>query len=139
MKGFVISVDAVISLIITFSLLVAINGFFAEARPNSLNDIKLSAVSEDVLAVLEKTGKLENSVKENSNNEIAKYLNKTSLSLCFEINIYDYDHNSSALSSAAKKDCRKTDKMLVISTKRSFFSEEKFYWAEMKSWHKVNQ
>ena len=137
MKGVIISFDAVISLIITFTLLLVIMSFFAESSFSSLNDVKLSAVSEDVLTVLEKSGKLEQAVKENKNQEIGKYLNKTSKNLCFEVNLFDFDDSSSALSSATKKGCNKTQGNLLISTKRSFTVNEKIYWAEMKSWYQV--
>ncbi len=138
MKGFVISMDAVIGLIISFSLLIAVNGFFAESTFNSFNGAKLNAVSEDILSVLEKSGKLENAVKENKNNEIAKYLNKTSKNLCFEINIYKYE-SMELISSATKKACKKKEAELIISTKRSFIEKQEIYWAEMKSWHAVKK
>ncbi|MFH1663274.1 MAG: hypothetical protein ABH986_00395 [archaeon] len=138
MKGFVISVDAVIALVIAFAMLFSIAVHFNESRLNSLNEAKLALVSEDVLTVLEKNSKLQQAVLQGKNNEIAKYLNKTSQNLCFEINLIDFDNNSSALSTATKKGCEKG--ISVISVKRSFFviEQEKFYWAEIKAWHKVN-
>ncbi len=138
MKGFIISIDAVIALIISFALLVAISGNFAESKFSSLNETKLALISEDVLTVLEKSGKFEEAVKENKNKEISKYLNKTTKNLCFELNIYDYDNNSSALNTTSKKGCKK-NALTEISTKRSFFYGEKFYWAELKAWFKVKK
>lgn len=137
MKGFVISVDAVFGLIIAFALLLTSITYFAESSFSSLDEVKLGAVSEDVLTVLEKSGKLETAVRENKNKEIGKYLNKTSKNLCFELDVFDSDNNSSALSTATKKGCKKIQKVSLISTKRSFFENEKIYWAELKSWYKV--
>jgi len=137
MKGFVISVDAVFGLIIAFALLMTSIAYFAESSFSSLDDVKLELISEDVLIVLEKSGKLEQAVKENQNKEIGKYLNKTSKNLCFELNVFDFDGSSIALSTATKKSCKKEGNY-VISTKRSFFENEKIYWAELKSWYAVN-
>lgn len=139
MKGFIISFDAVIALIISFAMLVAISGNFAESQFSSLNETKLALISEDVLTVLEKNGKLDEAIKQNKNNEISKYLNKTSKNLCFELNMYDYDNNSSALNTVTKTQCKKTPALNEISTKRSFFYNEKFYWAELKAWFKVTE
>ena len=139
-KGFIISIDAIIALLIAFAMLVSISANFSVSKHSSLADEKLSAVSKDVLTVLEKSGKLENAVVENKNKELGKYLNKTSENLCFEISVFDFDDNSSALSAVAKKDCKKNQtEVSVLSTKRSFFvaDNEKFYWAELKSWIKV--
>ncbi|MFH1695072.1 MAG: hypothetical protein ABH850_01415 [Candidatus Micrarchaeota archaeon] len=135
MKGFVISIDSMIALVIAFAMLVSITGYFSNSKFDLLNEPKLAFVSQDVLTVLEKNNKLAEAVEENQNKEIGKYLNKTSNNLCFELNIFDYDNNSSALSTATKKGCKKGNS--ILSTKRSFFSEEKFYWAELKSWYKV--
>jgi hypothetical protein len=137
MKGFVISVEGLIGLSIAFALLLSITLNFSESKFGSFNETKLSLVSEDVLTVLEKSGKLENAVKENTSKEISKYLNKTSKNVCFEVNLFDYEDSSMALSTATKKGCKKTSS--VTSIKRSFSIEGKFYWAEMKAWHKVEE
>ncbi len=137
-KGFIISIDAVIALLIAFAMLVSISTHFSASKHGFLADEKLSAVSKDVLTVLEKSGKLEEAVMENKNKELGKYLNKTSKNLCFELSVFDFDDDSSAFSSATKKGCKKNTGS-VLSTKRSFFvpKNEKFYWAELKSWVKV--
>ncbi|MBU2100851.1 hypothetical protein KKB11_06475, partial [Candidatus Micrarchaeota archaeon] len=102
-----------------------------------LKEIKLAVVSEDVLTVLEKSEKLENAVESNQNKEIGKYLNKTSKNLCFELNLFDFENSSSALSTVTKNGCKKISDVSVISTKRSFYSggNNKFYWAELKAWN----
>ncbi len=137
MKGFVISIDGIIALIIAFTMLLVITANFADSKYSSLSEVKLGLISEDILTVLEKSEKLEESVIENQNKEISKYLNKTSNNLCFELSVFDFDNNSSALSNVSKKGCTKTGS--VISIKRSFFvsENEKFYWAEMRAWYKV--
>ncbi len=134
MKGFVISVDAVIALIIVFAMLAAITVNFSSQKI-SFSSLKTEIAGEDVLAVLEKSGMLEQAAESNSNNEIAKYLGRTAESQCFELNIIDEGNTSTV----TKKGCKKTNEM--SSVKRIFFSEanEKFYLAELISWNKAEK
>jgi len=130
MKGFMITVDGIIALIVALSVFVIINSTFMSAQPSALSDIQLKKFSMDSLTILEKSGMLARAVQYNSSAEIVYFTNTEFPSTCMRINISRAD--GYALS-AARDGCTSEGKNFFIA-RRTFTDGSNFYIAELHAW-----
>lgn len=138
-KGWIISFDAVLALMVMLVLFVGISFYFSGVKNDSLESIKLQEFGFDVLTVLEKSGELEEAVKENDATELKRFIEKTQSQYCLSLELYSSSDVNNAEISVNKSDCSGKYSEL-ISVKRSFLVEENsdlnFYLAKARAWVK---
>jgi len=136
-KGFVISLDALIALLI-FAVLIGTSAFYLEqAQAEARNSTLLKEAASDVLTVLDKTLVLETAIEDGSTTGIMSFLGKLPYNMCGEVLIYKNSDLSSIEVSVLRQGCSKTFDE-VATVKRDFFVESngslEFYIAELKAW-----
>lgn len=136
-RGWVISFDAVLALMVMLVLFVGVSFYVSGAKQESLESIRLQEFAFDVLTVLEKSGKLEEAVRENNATELKRFIEKTQSQYCVSLELYPSDDINTAGISVSKSDCGGKYSELV-SVKRSFLVKENndlnFYLAKAKAW-----
>ncbi len=130
MKGFVITLDSVIAIIVAISLIIIISAPTLRVRPSAWSGVEAKRFSMDSLAILQKSGVLARAVQTNSTSELLYFMSTESTSLCMRIRISG--SNGYGLY-AAKAGCTSEASGFSLS-KRSFISGGKPYIAEMHSW-----
>ncbi len=136
-KGFVISLDAFVALLVLIIFIGTSVFFLGEIEYRARNSNLLKETAGDAITVLDKTGALETSVEDKSTIEIRSFLNSLPYNLCAEVFVYSETDLKNPVFVVLRTDCAKTfDDLAVI--KRSFFTESdgnlNFYLAEMKMW-----
>ncbi|MBU1120407.1 hypothetical protein KJ660_00860 [Candidatus Micrarchaeota archaeon] len=138
-RGWIISFDAVLALMVMLVLFVGISFYVSGIKHESLESIRLQEFTFDVLSVLEKSGKIEEAVKGNDATELKRFIEKTQSQYCLSLELYSSDDMSNAVISVNKSDCGGKYSELV-SVKRSFLVKENsdlnFYLAKAKAWVK---
>ena len=132
MKGFVITVDGIIALILALSVFVVINSSVMNARPSALSDAQVKKLSMDSLTILEKSGMLARAVQYNSSSEIVYFASTEFPSTCMKIRISSADGYEL---SAAREDCSTEGKNLFVG-RRSFTEGSNFYIVELHAWER---
>jgi len=130
-KAVVFTMDAMFALFITLSFFIFINDSLSEPSGSIYSNIDLLQLSNDGLAVLEKSGILENSIKNLNNSELQIYLNGFPEQICGNITLYNSINLK--LLSAVKSSCAESD-MNAIS-RRIFISKSDIYLAVMEVWY----
>ena len=136
-KGFIISFEALIALLV-FAVLIGASVFYlGQVAPEARNSQLLKETAEDALTVLDKTTVLQNAINSGSSSGISSFLARLPYNRCAEVLIYsDTDLNTVALSTL-RQGCEKTFSELA-TVKRDFFTESNgnldFYIAELNMW-----
>ncbi|MCX6801115.1 MAG: hypothetical protein NTZ73_02910 [Candidatus Diapherotrites archaeon] len=107
-KGFLISLDAFLSLTINMLLILMAFFYLSQVSTTSWNSVDLKLIVMDQIAVLEKSGILENAVKQGSSESILSGLNMTPYSLCFEVLVFNGENLSVPVIHAVKAGCQKS-------------------------------
>ena len=129
MKGFVITIDGIIALIVFVSLFIIISSPALRTAPNSWSDVQVRRLSMDSLAILEKDGALARAVELNSSSELLYFMSSELPSLCMEITVRE---EGIPVMSAVKSGCVMEQSAFI--TRRSFVSGGSFYIAELRAW-----
>ena len=134
-RGFVFSIDAVVSAIAAFIIIASIFSLLSGVGFSSATELSVKEYGADVLAVLEKNNDLEKAVLDDSPNDIRKYLNKLPDTHCIEILIYD--SNSNIVMSIVPGGCKKQSGDVYVMF-RSFVVQNgndfSFYYAKSSAW-----
>ncbi len=88
-RGFVITYDAVLALLIVMLSLGLVFSFTEQGRGKSVDEVKILQLSEDILLTMEKTGHLEKSMTNST--PVRQLIERTSENYCFEITLTDAD------------------------------------------------
>ncbi|MBI2598472.1 MAG: hypothetical protein HYW50_04720, partial [Candidatus Diapherotrites archaeon] len=141
-KGFVMSVDAIISLLIFFALFSATTFYLGQVKFEAKNSVLLKESAMDAITVLEKNGKLEEAVKTNKATQIRSFLNKLPNSLCAQIQIFGENDPANPLMTVLRPDCKKNFKE-TATFNRSFAvlngATADNYVARITAWTRVSQ
>ncbi|MFA5357513.1 MAG: hypothetical protein WC308_01165 [archaeon] len=137
--GFLISLDAFLSL--TLSMLLILMAFFylSQISVAAWNSVDLKQLSMDEAIVLEKSGALENSVKQRSSDLILSSLNNSPFAYCFDVAVFNDENLDVPLVHALKAGCQKNFSNLVV-VERSFVlvdgADANFLIARVSGWTK---
>ncbi|MFH1255982.1 MAG: hypothetical protein V1494_01685 [Candidatus Diapherotrites archaeon] len=138
-NGFVVSLDALFSLLVAFLLLATSAYYFSQAGVGAFQSNQLKRFSNDALAVLEKSGALEKAVKDNKTNDLKQFLNRLPSNYCFSLKIFSANDLNNAVLSTATPSCP-ADYSELSSAQRSFIVSgsynRSFYLAELNGWLK---
>jgi len=141
-KGFVISFDALIAILVLLTMVVVATSYFGKARFEAGSSLALKGAAMDAITVLEKSGKLEEALADNKSSPVRPFLNRLAYNLCVELRAYpETDLNNHSLL-VLRPGCKRNFGDLATA-KRSIFVEEGsnpgFYLAELDAWYRVNE
>ena len=136
-KGFIISLDALVALLVFAVMLGSSAFYFGQVRFEAGGSVLLKEVASDALTVLDKTNVLQNAVEEGTGSEIRSFLGRLPYNQCAEVLVYSNADLGNASLSVLRQGCEKTFGELA-TVKRSFFVESNgnlgFYIAVLKMW-----
>jgi hypothetical protein len=139
-KGFVISIDALIALVLLLSMLAAATAYYGGIKFEAGSSLALKQVASDSITVLEKSGKLEEAVNTDSVSDIRAFLNRLPGNICGEVSIYSKSGLENPLLLSLRPGCSKNF-LDMASVKRSFLARSggsaTAYLGEMKAWYRV--
>ncbi len=140
-KGFIISVDAFIALLLFFAIFAASTYYLGTAKFSAKNTILLKESAMDALTVLEKNGSLEKAIKENKPNYIRGFANRLPASLCAEVSIFGQNNMAEPVMTVLKSGCKKNftepatiNKSVAARTGNA----ADYYIARITAWQKVS-
>jgi hypothetical protein len=128
-KGILFSLDASIALLIFMVILIGTLYYFSKTDI-SQNQEGLVLTSMDVLAVLEKSGKLGDATE--GLDEISPYIDQLSYNNCFKIDILL--SSGSKIFSTKKKSCDYSSS--VVTARRVFMHNGNIYLVRIEGWVK---
>lgn len=134
-RGFFVSVDSILALLLSFSMFILITNITNDMRFDAWSDNHLQRYSMDLLAVLEKSGQLESSVITNDATSLREVISETSDAMCFLMEVHG---DSGIVFSIEKQDCLPTGRRRLI-TRRSFMvsgDQTDKYTAITYAWYK---
>jgi hypothetical protein len=132
MKGFVITLDSIVALLLMLILLLTITSTFSTVSTKSLSDVHLRQISFDTLTILEKSSMLNNAIKSNSSAEISSFLSReTPNNVCMLLKIF---RGQEANFIIAKGGCKQKSEFQLA--RRSFVVGNDFYFAEISTWNR---
>jgi hypothetical protein len=132
MKGFVLTTDGIIALIIALSVFVIINSPAMNQQQTALSNVQLKRLSMDSLTILEKSGMLDRAVQSNSSAEIVYFTTVQFPSKCMKVKIT----GSGGYGLVAAMDKCQTEASNFFVSKRTFVSGNSFYVAELHAWER---
>ncbi|MDD5340016.1 MAG: hypothetical protein PHV13_02080 [Candidatus ainarchaeum sp.] len=129
MRGFAITLDAVIALsFFLFAMLLMSGQTYQPMAPGS---IYLKQLTLDTLAVLEKTGRLGRALDGN-NSGVEEVLEATPKLACIQLSILDSEGNPAAV--LAKNDCNETGGLDMQVVSRPVLHNGIMYVVRSESW-----
>ena len=132
MKGFVITLDAVLALLLMLTILLTITSTFSKVSSESWGNVHLRQLSFDTLTILEKSNMLNNAIKSNSSAEISDFLSReTPNNICMVLKIF---RGQEANFIIAKGGCEQKSEFQIA--RRSFVVDKEFYFAEISTWNR---
>jgi len=141
-KGFVISFDAVVAILLLTALLITATAYLATAEFKSASSISLKQTAMDSLAVLEKSDKLEKAIETDKSSEIRAFLNRLPYNICADLTVYSENDLDNHLFLVLRPGCKKNFEEST-TVWRSIAVESngnpEFYLAELKTWYRVSQ
>ena len=141
-KGFVISFDAMIALLLMLVMLITITAYLGNVKFEANSSVALREIAMDSLTVLDKSGKLENAVSTGRVNELRAFINKMHHSICTDLRIYSESDLNNAAMTVLRENCKKSFDDLA-TVKRSIVaqngSDADFYLAELRAWYRVRE
>jgi len=141
-RGIVISLDALIALLIFFSIIASSIFYFSQVHYDAKNSILLKESAMDALIVLEKSGTLEKAIQSNKVVGIRRFINKLPNSMCFDLSLFHESDLSNAIISFLKPGCKKN--FIDSATfNRGFIVrndfEAEFYIARITAWQRLKE
>lgn len=139
-KGFVFSVDGLISLLILASLIVISHGLLANLDFGEVNRTELKNFGESTLTAFEKGKDLEIMVRLDSTYHIKSFFNRMPYSTCMDLRIYSSSDLNNTVSSVSREGCTNVAQN-KITLYRSFISNNTYnpsiYLAELNVWRRA--
>ncbi len=130
MRGFVITVDAIMGLVFFFLIMGLLASY--SFKQTTANEIYLKDFSMDFLTVMEKTGRIE-ALVEGDSTRLREIIDRTPIALCLELSATDSEGNR--VSTIAKQGCGAHGNLLQ-TTSRPFIYNESHYTATVQSWYR---
>ena len=141
-KGFLISFDALIALMVLFALFIAATAYFAQAEFQANNSVLLKEIAADSLTVLDKSGKLGSAIKSDKGAELRAFMNRLPHSICTDLRIYPESDLNNASFIVLREGCKKEFEDMA-TVKRSVLvrngTNAGFYIAELRAWQRVTE
>ncbi len=137
-KGFIISSDAFLGLTLLSILILISISYISQVDTNSWNNIDLINAGRDLSIVLDKSGVLEDAIKQSSTEVLSNKLVTTQNNICFEVNVFNEENLGVPMMSSIKAGCVKNYSELVV-VNRSFVVEDNtldFYLVKVEAWYK---
>lgn len=135
MRGFAITLDGVIALLMIFLSIMLINLVVAQFGEYTFQENQLHLISYDVLSVMEKNGYLEGSLTNTT--MVREILENTPNNLCMTLSVYQ-NGSSTANYSITKSGCSAPEGDMRVA-RRSFIvnrgGTSYFYTAKLESWY----
>jgi len=136
-RGFVITVDSFLSVVVMTLLIVLSFFFLSKVTGDSWNLVDLKNIVSDKSAVLEKNLLFEDSILRSSSELLEVSLNSSPDPYCFEATLFN--ESLSPLVHALKAGCTKST-IQIISSERTFMVRDdngsSFYIARVEGWVK---
>ena len=137
-KGFIITFDAVIAVLVLFIMMISTSFYWSQAVLKAEDDKQVKALSLDFITALEKSGKIESAVTSNSTLALSSLLHKLPNRLCGEVLVYPASDLNNAALIAGRKECSVKDE--VFSAKRSIIvtqgNDVNFSLATLNLWRR---
>lgn len=141
-KGFLISFDALLALMIFFIMFAMSTAFLSEVKFEAKNSVLLKERAMDAITILEKNDYLKQATEENDPKAIRRFLNRLPNSFCAQISVFGENDFSSPQMTVLRQDCEKTGSDLA-TINRSFVVktgyDAEFFTARITAWQKVSQ
>ena len=141
-RGFVISFDALIAMLLLITMFVTATAYFGKASFESNTRVLLKEVAMDSITALEKSGKLERALAENETSEIRAFINQMPYAICTDLRIYNSTDLNNVELVVLRPDCKKNFEDSA-TVKRSVLVESgdsiELYLAELRAWYRVNE
>ncbi|MEM3030493.1 MAG: hypothetical protein QXH27_02050 [Candidatus Micrarchaeia archaeon] len=134
MKGFFISLDAVLAVLLAFLLLATSLLVAGDIKSVAAEEVQLKRVSEDILAVLEKSGRLALTPEAGGASEVTEVFLAAPDSACFRLRVLRAS-DLKIRRVIVRPGCGNPEEFHQV-TKRSFVFDRGFYIAELTSWRR---
>jgi len=138
-KGFVISVDVLISLMMVSFIIVASLFYLSQVTLTSWNSVDLLNVTQDEAMILDKSAVFETSLSQNSAEPILASINASPENYCFEVSVFSQSDFTLPLLHTIKTGCVKRSSDLS-SVEQTFVVHSGgsvlFYVARIEGWIK---
>ncbi len=131
MKGFVITLDAVIALSFFLFAIIIITGQIYQ--PRSANDIYLKELTLDAMTVMEKTGGIDQAIEGNISS-VQEVLQATPDLACIDIAIYN--STGDVVASTVKSGCNYTEDLDMQAAASSERFDQRNFIIKTASWFK---
>lgn len=129
MKGFVISLDAVIALSFIFFAMIIITS--QSYQPKAPGSIYLKQLTLDTITVLSKTGRMDQAIGGN-NSAIQEIVEATPKLAC--INIFIIDNTGGIVATTIKSDCNETTNQDIQTTASPVLYQSGRYIVKSEAW-----
>jgi hypothetical protein len=130
MKGYVITVDALVAL--SFLFLASLLIYSQTFHPQAPYGVYLKQFTLDVLTVMEKSGALEEGVEENST-EMRWLVESTPDLMCMQVSIINSSNQQIAL--VSKTHCGEFGREFQVAS-RPFVHDGEMYMVKAESWYR---
>ncbi|MEM4389352.1 MAG: hypothetical protein QXG98_01680 [Candidatus Micrarchaeia archaeon] len=134
MRGFLISLDAVLAVLLAFFFLATSLLIAGNIKSVASEEAQLKRVSEDVLAVLERTGRLALTPEAGGASEVTEVFLSAPDSACFRLRVLRAS-DLKIRRVVVRPGCGEPEESHQV-TKRSFVFGREFYIAELTSWRR---
>ena len=139
-KGFIISFDSLVAVLLLFAMIIAATGYLANVEFEAASSISLKETAMDSLTALDKSGKLGKAASASEADELRAFLNRLPYSICADLRLYRESDLENPMLLVLRPDCKKNFKELA-TVKRSIVVESGgnagFYLAELRAWYRV--
>lgn len=132
-KALFFTLDSLFAILLAASFFVYLNYYYAETSP-AVTPVDLITMSNDALAVLEKSDALSQSVRLMTPSLLQAYLNAMPVQVCANISIYS--HAGINLLNAARAGCTSGGELSIA--RRVFIYHSEPYLAKMEAWYHVS-
>ena len=129
-RGFVLSLDAILTVVLMSSFLLATNFFVRSSVGTDWNSVYLQTVSNDILSVSKETGLLQQFLTDKD--ALNDVLRLTPHNYCAKLSVYK---DNELVRSNVKSDCTRESGTVSV-TKQLFIAKNHVYLAEVRAWYR---
>ncbi len=131
-KSIFFTIDSLFALLLAASFFVYLNYYIETSQTTA--QVDLVTMSNDALAVLEKSGALSQSVHAMNTSLLQSYLDAMPVQICANIRVYN--RAGVNLLNAAKTGCTSDEELVIM--RRVFIDRVELYLAKMEAWYRVS-
>jgi len=140
-KGFVLSFDALVALLVFFALLLAASSYLGQVEFEAGSSLSLKRAAMDSITVLEKSGEVEKAINSDKVSGLRSFLNKLPYAICADLRIFPESDLTNPTYAVLRSGCKK-NYLEVATAKRAVLVESSgnaaFYLAEIRAWYRVS-